>query len=88
MKEDKIVKAAKGAKKDGYEFIYSLIMKQNKQRVYHTVHVDEIILYRKWRPASVMFIKDKNGKETPVVNGTASLPKKAISKAEALRKYK
>ena len=88
MKKDKIVKAAEGAKKAGFNFIYSLIMETKGKRVYRVVHVDDIILQGNWLPATPHLIKNENGKEQPVVHGTDVLPPKSISRSEALRKFR
>lgn len=88
MKKDKIVKAAEGAKKAGFNFLYSLVMKAGEKHVYRVVHVDDIILQGRWLPATPHLVKNANGNEHLVVSATDVLPPHSISRSEALRKFR
>lgn len=87
MKDNKLVKAAKGAKQAGYEFLSSLIMVKEGKRLYNVVHVDDVIRIGHWLPATVRLVKNAEGKEQPVVFATDTLPEKHIDKSEAYRRF-
>ncbi len=86
MKKDKIVKAAEGAKRDGYDFMTAVIKSDNGKPLYHVVSIDIIIRLGKWMPSKLQKIPDK--KDQWGVKVWDKIPPKSISKAEALRKYR
>ena len=77
----KIIKAAEGAKKDGYEFL-SVVIKKGQ---YHICSIDVILQFGKWVPAKIEKVPDS---EDWGVRVYKEIPPKTISKADALRKYK
>lgn len=78
MKESKIVKAAKEAKKQGYEFISSVV-KSHFNTVYYNVNsVEDIISEGKWIPAP-------RNESYGYRIGTSSVPENTISRVNAFR---
>ena len=87
MKNNKLVKAAEGAKKAGYNYLASIIMVKDGKRLYNIIHVDDLIRIGKWIPASIRIVKNDQGKEQAVFQATDTLPERTINKAEALRRF-
>ena len=84
MKNKKLIKAAEEARKDGYEYMHSLIIIEKGKPLYHVVNIDLLIRFGRWLPASIKIMEDGN----PGVRVTDKLPEKSISRANALSKYK
>lgn len=84
MENKKLIKAAKGAKKDGYEFMSVVVKQENKQRLYHISSIDVILQFGEWVPAKIQQIPDSTDWGVKVYK---ELPPKTISKADALRRY-
>lgn len=82
---EKIVKAAEGAKKDGYEFIHSVVKSEGGKPLYNVLSVDIIIKLGKWLPAKLQQIPDTENQWG--VKVWDKLPPKSISKPDALRRY-
>ena len=87
MKKSKLVKAAEGAKKAGYNYLSAMIMSKSGKRFYNVVHVDDIIRIGAWIPSSIKVVKNEIGKEQAIFQTTDILPEKSINKAEALRRF-
>jgi len=88
MKKSKIVTAAEGAKKDGYDFITSVVKNENGKPLYNIVRIDDIIRFRAWNPASIIILPPVDGQ--PPRQGVRvweHKPENSIDRVDALRKY-
>ncbi len=76
-KEGKVLKAAKAAKAEGYEYMASLVYEYYTTKYYNCVPINKIIENGKWIPKHICF------------KGTtrAKLPEKTIFRKEALQRY-
>ena len=83
---NKLVKAAEGAKKDGYEFMSVVVKKEygTGKALYHVANIDVILQFGKWVPAKIEKIPESKDWGVKVYY---ELPPKTISKADALRRY-
>ena len=97
MKNEKLIKAAEEAKKDGYEVMFSIVKYENKKPLYHLVNIDVLLKFGKWPAAKIEILPVRKiytvkGEETVIyqhgVKVWKDLPEKSINKSEALRKYK
>ena len=91
-----LVRAAEGAKKDGYEFMSTVVKKEQGELLYHLVSIDVILQFGYWPPAKIeilppLEVAGQGGMiEIPQhgVKVYKKLPEKTISKSVALRKYR
>lgn len=83
MKKDlKIVRAAKWAKENGYDYISSVVKSHFSTTYYHIVSVDDIIKSGNWIPApKVNFASGARGRQ-----GRNNVPEKTISRTIVLSK--
>lgn len=83
MKEiNKLARAALAAKRDGYEYMTSVV-KQYKTTTYNVVHIDAVINTGKWIPPPFSTYA-WDGK---VCITTRRLPKRSINKSDTIRIY-
>ena len=88
MKKSKLVKAAEGAKKDGYEFMSVIVKYESKKPLYHLVAIDVILKFEEWPPARAKLITPEDGtKPFMGIKLWTKSPEKTIAKSEAIRKY-
>jgi len=87
MDNKKLIKAAKEAKKNGYEFMSVVVKREygTSKPLYHIVSIDVILRFGKWVPAKIQQLPESTDWGVKV---HYELPPKTISKAEALRKYR
>ena len=87
--ESKIMKAARMAKEDGYEYMTSVVKSVYNTTYYNVNKIDDVIKVGKWIPANYVSMM-------PTADGTGSwhgrcgqnwLPEKSINKSSAIRKY-
>ena len=82
--ENKIVKAAKAAKADGYEYMSSVVKSVYATTYYNVVAIDYVISKGRWIACQK---KTGFGWHGPIGVRFADLPNKCISKAFALVRY-
>lgn len=83
MKTSKIIKAAEAAKKDGYEFLTSVVKSHFATTYHHVVRINDVLAAGKWIPAGgVQFASGARG-----AFGVSSVPAKSINKTSAILKY-
>ncbi len=80
--ENKIVKAAKAAKADGFEHMSSVVKSVYTTTYYHVVAIDDVISKGKWISCPK---KTGFGWHGPV--GVTNLPDKCIGKSIAIKRY-
>jgi hypothetical protein len=78
--EKKIITAAKAAKKDGYEYITSVVGSKY-HTTYHHVNTIDAVIKNGWDPAP----RHYHGWRMGIT--TAQLPEKCINKTDAIAKY-
>ena len=96
MKNKKLIQAAEGAKRDGYDFLSTIVKYENGRPLYHVVSIDVILKFKEWPPAKIEIMEPlkvvAEGKEVEIpqhgVKVFRKLPEKTISKTEALRRYR
>lgn len=84
MSTSKVVRAAIAAKRDGYEYMTSIV-KQHMSTTYHNVQlIEDIISAGGWIPCRQGWVGNWYG---PKGVSTANLPEKSINKSFAIRRY-
>ncbi len=82
--ENKIVKAAKAAKADGYEYMTSVVKSVYTTTYYNVVAIDDVISNGKWIACQK---KTGFGWHGPVGVRLSDLPDKCIGKSIAIERY-
>lgn len=82
--EHKVVKAAKAAKADGFEYMSSVIKSVYATTYFNVVAIDDVISKGKWIACQK---KTGFGWHGPICVTASNLPDKCIGKAIALDRY-
>lgn len=82
--ENKIVKAAKAAKADGFEYMTSVVKSVYSTIYFNVVAIDDVISKGKWIACQK---KTGFGWHGPIGVSASELPDKCIGKAIALDRY-